>query len=254
MFALPTSHLIRPNTVDKFFISLERTPERTRRFLEKNSHISDFIHAPGIDGSTMDIEAMKEIGFIGPDCAFTRGALGSGLTHVALWGSIAKNERPAHIFEDDAFLCKNFEEESQNILERIGPEWDIVLWGNNPDTTLKVSLLPGITPCVISLSQESVRENINKFSQCDVRAHPYRLDHTFGICGYAISPKGAKSLLESCLPFRSENIKYDSLGGRLIGASSVDHLMNLFYKELQAFSSIPPLCLTDNMTEKSLNR
>ncbi|NVN02699.1 MULTISPECIES: glycosyltransferase family 25 protein [Asaia] len=240
--------------MDKFFISLERTPERTARFLTANAHIHGLIHAPGIDGSKMDIDSMKEKGLVHQDCRFTLGALGSGLTHVALWGSVAKSGRAAHIFEDDAFLCKNFEEESARVLAEIGEDWDIVLWGNNPDTVLKVQALPEITPCVITFSQDDVRKNIGNYADKKVVSQPLRLHHTFGICGYAISPKGAKSLLEKCLPLRNENVIYDSLGGRCIQTNSVDHLMNLYYDQVQAYASFPPLCLTDNMSEVSLNK
>ncbi|WP_025824877.1 glycosyltransferase family 25 protein [Asaia astilbis] len=240
--------------MDKFFISLERTPERKERFLAVNAHIGNFIHAPGIDGSLMDIASMKELGLIHANCNFTRGALGSGLTHVALWGSVAKSGRAAHIFEDDAFLCKNFEEESARIILGLGDDWDIILWGNNPDTTLKFTALPGITPCTVTLSQPAVRENILRFAKSEIKSLPFRLDHTFGICGYAVSPKGANRLLETCLPLRGEIIKYDSLGGKELLSSSVDHLMNLFYRSLQAYTSFPPLCLTDNRAEHSLNR
>ncbi|NVN05664.1 glycosyltransferase family 25 protein [Asaia spathodeae] len=239
--------------MDKFFISLERTPARTERFLQANAHIPGLVHAPGIDGSAMDVDAMRKMGLIHPECSFTRGALGSGLTHIALWGAVAKNERAAHIFEDDAFLCRNFDEESASILAQVEPDWDIVLWGNNPDTTLKFHMLPGISPCIVTQSQDEVRKNINNFYRKMVKSAPFRLEHTFGICGYAISPKGAKLMLEKCLPLRGEVVSYDSLGGRNITTSSVDHLMNMFYAGMQAFTSFPPLCLTDNMTEKSLN-
>ncbi|WP_243444106.1 glycosyltransferase family 25 protein [Asaia prunellae] len=200
--------------MDKYLISLERTPERTERFLAANAHIPDFIHAPGIDGSVMDIDAMKDLGLIHADCHFTRGAMGSGLTHVALWGAAAKNGRGAHIFEDDAFLCRNFSEESEKLISRLDADWDIILWGNNSDTTLKFNLLPGITPCIATFSQSAVRKGIQSFSAMTVEALPFRLDHTFGICGYAISPKGARRLLEKCLPLRAELVQYDSLGGR----------------------------------------
>ncbi|WP_336763519.1 glycosyltransferase family 25 protein [Asaia sp. VD9] len=239
--------------MDKFFISLERTPERTERFIAANSHINGLVHAPGIDGKSLNRDAVTDAGLVHPACRFTVGAIGSGLTHIALWGSIAKNRRPAHIFEDDAYLCKNFEAESERIIAGLDEEWEIILWGNNPDTTLKFALFPDITPCVMRLSQQSVQKNIDRFAQQEVAALAFRLDHTFGICGYAVSPKGAQTLLKGCLPLRGEAVCYDSLGGKTIIASSVDHLMNTIYPQIQAYVSFPPLCLTDNRAEHSLN-
>ncbi|MFW7269137.1 glycosyltransferase family 25 protein [Gluconacetobacter sp. Hr-1-5] len=240
--------------MNKFFISLERTPERTERFLTVNAHIQGLVHAPGIDGSLLDIEGMKQQAFLHPDCQFTRGAVGSGLTHVALWGSVAKSGVAAHIFEDDAFLCRNFEEESSRVIASLPEDWDIILWGNNSDTVLQFELLPGITQCVATFSQDSVRAGIQTFRDMDVTSRPFRLDHTFGICGYAISPLGADKLIRSCLPMQTVDLAYPALGGRVLPTSSIDHLMNRHYREMMAYTCFPPLCLTDNQVENSLNK
>ncbi|GBQ24480.1 glycosyltransferase [Gluconacetobacter sacchari DSM 12717] len=239
--------------MNTFFISLDRTPERTTRFLNANDHIQGLIKAPGIDGSILDIDGMRGQGFLLESCRFTPGAIGSGLTHVALWGSVAKSGIPAHIFEDDAFLCGNFEEESRRILSSLPEDWDIILWGNNSDTVLQFELLPGITKCVATFSQESVREGVHLFREMTVSTLPFRLDHTFGICGYAISPQGAEKMIKRCLPMQTTDIMYSSLGNRVITATSIDHLMNQHYREMKAYTCFPPLCLTDNRTANSLN-
>ncbi|GAA4502045.1 glycosyltransferase family 25 protein [Gluconacetobacter tumulicola] len=240
--------------MNKFFISLERTPERTERFLQANAHIQGLVRSPGVDGASMDLEEMKERGFVRDSCAFTRGAIGSGLAHVALWGNVAKYGIPAHIFEDDAFLCRNFEEESNRIIATLPADWDIILWGNNSDTVLQFELLPGITQCVATFSQETVRRGISSFRQMDVTALPFKLDHTFGICGYAISPLGAEKMIKRTLPMDTTHIAYPSLGGRVITTTSIDHLMNTVYPEMKAYTCFPPLCLTDNQATNSLNR
>ncbi|MBB2197652.1 glycosyl transferase [Gluconacetobacter sp. 1c LMG 22058] len=239
--------------MNKFFISLERTPERTERFRAVNAHVPGLEHAPGIDGSLLDIEGMKQQAFLHPDCQFTRGAVGSGLTHAALWGSVAKSGVAAHIFEDDAFLCRNFEEESRRVIASLPEDWDIILWGNNSDTVLQFELLPGITQCIATFSQDSVRAGIDTFRDMDVTSLAFRLDHTFGICGYAISPLGANKLIRSCLPMQTMDLVYPSLGGRMLPTSSIDHLMNRHYREMKAYTCFPPLCLTDNQTAQSLN-
>lgn len=241
-------------SMNKFFISLERTPERTERFLEVNAHVSDLVRSPGVDGSTMDLDAIKQRGFIHDNCQYTRGAIGSGLAHIALWGNVAQSGVPAHIFEDDAFLCRNFDEESSRILASLPDDWDIILWGNNSDTVLKFELLPGITPCVVTFSQNAVREGIHMFRTMDVLSMPFRLDHTFGICGYAISPAGAEKMIRGCLPLRSVDVQYPSLDNRVLASNAIDHLMNLNYAQMNAYTCFPPLCLTDNQTATSLNR
>lgn len=240
--------------MNKFFISLNRTPERTERFLKANSHIKGLIKAPGIDGTLLNIDEMRGQGFLQENCQFMRGAVGSGLTHVALWGNTANSGVPAHIFEDDAFLCGNFEQESSRIIAALPEDWDIILWGNNSDTVLQFELLPGITQCVATFAQDSVREGVHKFREMDVSSLPFKLDHTFGICGYAISPLGAEKMIKRCLPMQTTGIVYPSLGNRLITTTSIDHLMNLHYREMKAYTCFPPLCLTDNESTQSLNK
>lgn len=239
--------------MQKYVISLARTPERLERFRRVNAHIPNILHAPGIDGSTLDFDKVATEGFFDHGCTFTKGAVGSGLTHVSLWGAVAKYEKPGHIFEDDAFLCKNFDEESDRIIRSLPDDWDIILWGNNADTILHYDLIPGITDCVARFSEDSVRRGIETFRQMDITSLPFRLRQTFGICGYAISPKGAMELIKRCLPFNSPAITYPGLGGKSLVASSVDHLMNQHYANLKAYTCVPPLVLTDNMQARSLN-
>ncbi|MBL7236474.1 MAG: glycosyltransferase family 25 protein [Komagataeibacter hansenii] len=239
--------------MQKFVISLDRTPERTERFRRANAHLPDIVRSPGVDGAKMDVEEFKRMNLLSESCQFTRGAIGSGLAHVALWGLVAKNGTPAHIFEDDAFLCRNFEQESARVIASLPEDWDIILWGNNSDTALQFELLPGITQCVAVFSQDSVRMGINKFRDMDVTSLPLPLTQTFGICGYAISPLGARKMIKNCLPMTTVDIAYSSLGGRVLTATSIDHLMNQYYPTMKAYTSFPPLCLTDNDTANSLN-
>lgn len=237
----------------KYFISLERTPERTERFLKSNSHITDFEWMPGLDGKLLDRQTIISKGLMKPGCDFTAGAIGSGLTHIQLWAQVAQNGKPAHIFEDDAFLCRNFEQESDRIIASLPHNWDIILWGNNYDSILEFELLPDITQCIAFFNQETVRKGIPQYLNMDVSSAPFRLTQTFGICGYAISPKGANRLLELCLPFKSMDVFYPGLG-RSLATSSVDHLMNIHYRDIMAFTALPPLCLTDNDSTQSLNK
>lgn len=236
----------------KYFISLERTPERTERFLKSNSHIADFEWIPGLDGKTLDRNAIINKGLMKADCGFKAGAIGSGLTHIKLWAQIAQGGKPAHIFEDDAFLCRNFEQESNRIIASLPHDWDIILWGNNYDSILEFELLPGITQCIAIFNQDTVRKGIPQYLNMDVSSAAFRLTQTFGICGYALSPKGANRLLELCLPFQSIDVFYPGLG-RSLTTTSVDHLMNIHYRNIKAYTALPPLCLTDNDVARSLN-
>ena len=238
----------------KYFISLERTPERTERFLKSNAHITGFEWMPGLDGKLLDRQTIINKGLMDPNCDFTAGAIGSGLTHITLWARIAQSGKPAHIFEDDAFLCRNFEQESDRIIASLPQDWDIILWGNNYDSILEFELLPGITHCTAMFDQDALRRGIPAFLNMDVSSSPFGLIQTFGICGYALSPRGADRLLKLCLPFKSVPVTYPGLGMRVLTTSSVDHLMNIHYRNIKAYTSLPPLCVTDNIVAQSLNK
>lgn len=237
----------------KYFISLDRTPERTKRFLDSNSHIKDFERSPGLDGKLLDRDDIINKGLLGQDCNFTAGAVGSGLAHALLWAKVVSSGKPAHVFEDDAFLCHNFEQESDRIIKGLPEDWEIILWGNNYDSIVEFELLPGLTQCFASFNQDTVRQNIHTFRTIDVTSVPFRLSQTFGICGYAISAYGASRLIECCFPMTSIDVTYPGLGGRVLTSTSIDHLMNIYYANIKSYTAFPPLCLTDNDSTKSLN-
>lgn len=237
-----------------YVISLARTPERLERFHRVNQHVPDIIHAPGIDGKAMNRQDAIQAGLLAEDCQFTAGAVGSGLTHVALWGTIAQSGEAANIFEDDAFLCQNFEQKSRQIIDQLPEDWEIILWGQNSDAPLHYEVLPGQTDCFAHFSQDDVRRGIDDFRSQTVDTLPFRLKQAFGICGYALSPRGAVSLMKRCLPMSTMPIHYPSLGNRVLMSSSIDHIMNRHYADMKAYCCVPPLVLTDNMTSRSLNR
>lgn len=238
----------------KYFISLDRTPERTKRFLTANNHINDFERYAGLDGNKLDRDELIKNGLLAPTCNFTPGAIGSGLAHASLWAKVIRSDEPAHIFEDDAFLCKNFEEESKALIEKLPNNWDIILWGNNYDSILEFELLPGITQCVAVFNQDTVRRGIPNFLNMNISSNPFKLTQTFGICGYAISPLGASRLMERCLPLQTTTVIYPGLGMRQLPTTSIDHLMNIHYQETNSYTAFPPLCLTDNDSANSLNK
>jgi glycosyl transferase, family 25 len=230
----------------KYVISLDRTPERTERFLAVNAHVAGIERSPGVDGATMDLDEMKRMGLVSENCQFTRAAMGAALAHVALWGNIAKSGVPACIFEDDAFLCQNFEQESARLIAGLPKDWDIIHWGSTHRGTVQFEFLPGISQCVVIYPQESVKKNADAFRRLDVTTLPFKLTQTFGVCGYAISPSGAEKLIRRCLPLTSTGVPHSCLGGRVIPANGIDILMNRHYLEMKAYTSFPPLCLTDD--------
>ncbi|WP_239648320.1 glycosyltransferase family 25 protein [Komagataeibacter europaeus] len=131
--------------------------ERYDSFCQMNGSIADIGRFSAIDGQTLDIQELQSAGLIAPDLSYSRGAIGSALSHILLWNAVVENEQAVSIFEDDAILSSNFHEESTRIIESLENEWDIILWGYNYDVNLVFDLLPGVTYCVANFNQTLMR-------------------------------------------------------------------------------------------------
>jgi hypothetical protein len=79
-----------------------------------------------------------------------------------------------------------------------------------------------------------------------------RLTHSFGLQAYSVSPKGARALLECCLPLRKRLIPFPGTGIRL-DDTGIDCAMSAAYGSMQAFLCIPPLVIQDS-TQASVRK
>lgn len=227
------------------YINRDCDTGRREEFLRNNAHIPHLQRFSAIDGKTLNMDELKTQGILEGTPDYTPGAVGSALSHLLLWNAVAEHATSTTIFEDDAITCHNFVAESDRVLQSLAPDWDIILWGNNYDTTLTIDLIPGISPCVISFNETSLKKNAEHFTEMDMSSRPFRLFQTFGICGYSISPKGAQTLINTCIPIRE--CSYFQFGlNRVITNGALDHIMSHYYKDMMAYSSLPPLCISKN--------
>lgn len=232
------------------YINRDSDIERREEFLSMNSHISSFKRFSAIDGSNLDLEELVEAGVIERGLSYSRGAIGSALSHMFLWNGVQESGKFACIFEDDAILCENFASEAERVINALPVNWDIILFGCNSDTTLTVDMLPGVTPSIISFNQNFVQQNAKSFKYMKVSANPFKLIQTLGICGYAISPVGAKKFLYSCDKLRNKTFFHYGLN-KFLKNTSIDHIMNNCYNKSNSYFTLPPLCITKNEHSKS---
>jgi hypothetical protein len=66
----------------------------------------------------------------------------------------------------------------------------------------------------------------------------------FGLQAYTVSPKGARALLEYCLPLRKRFIPFPGTGV-VIEDTGIDCRMCGAYSSMQAFTCVPPLVIPD---------
>lgn len=240
----------RPFSYPCYVINLDRQPERLATFRQWNDGCGLAIERfPAIDGAGLDEAARRKLTTVdglGP------GILGNAASHKALWEQTVDRMRPHVIFEDDAVLRSDIAEALPATIAKIGGFWDILLLGFNTDAGLH--LRPG----------EHLRASIEFEyypSEASLRAHrdardevrPYRLANAFGACGYAISPLGARKLLQQCFPIIRRPLLIR--GRQPMMVMTIDGPMNIAYPTIDAHICLPPLVMTpnDHATSSTVN-
>jgi hypothetical protein len=71
-----------------------------------------------------------------------------------------------------------------------------------------------------------------------------KIVHSLGLYGYTVSPNGACTLLEFCLPLRKRVIPFPDTG-IAIDDICVDCTLCGIYASMQAFACVPPLVIHD---------
>lgn len=237
------------------YINLRSRPERNDAFLGNNRTELDASAFPwrrvdGVDGGQLRADDLIARGIIARDGLpegyepHTWGHLGAALSHRALWEKASEggDEDVLVILEDDAQVCPQFGAQVRRVLELAasrGP-WDVLHLGFNTDAPVTILL-------------DSPRMEIRLICQDNGRpiaaGVPFavswperpregemllaRVLDIHGICGYAVSTRGARRLLEACFPMT---------------ATSIDGTISRKTREglLEALIAIPPLVLSPN--------
>jgi glycosyl transferase, family 25 len=238
--------------VQGYVISLARRPDRRERFVHWNAQkgiaLSMF---DAIDGRTLrrqdllsgDIIADASLGFSG-------GALGNAMSHRALWKTCVALGRPIMIFEDDAFLSDHTREWVDTILAEVQNGCDIFFLGYNRDAILSIGY--GGQWCNLAFEPqagdfEAAIRQINRAGEASSRA-AFDVRLVWGTLGYALSPRGAQTLLQRCFPM-SDKIPVRMYGsGRMMTPYALDGILNVVIQQgrVRARTVFPPLVIGPN--------
>ncbi|HUP62200.1 MAG TPA: glycosyltransferase family 25 protein [Thermoanaerobaculia bacterium] len=241
------------------YINLSSRPGRRDAFLRNNRSELDASAFPwrrvaGIDGrglsNSTTTEELTARGIIARDGLpegyepHTSGHLGAALSHRSLWEEAARSadDDVLVILEDDAELCPQFGARLRRVLEsaKNREPWDILHLGFNTDASVTIQLnCPQMD--IQLICQENGRPiGLGAPFVVSWPETPYegetllaRVIDIHGICGYAVSARGARRLLEACFPMT---------------ATSIDGTITRKTREglLQALIAIPPLVLSAN--------
>jgi GR25 family glycosyltransferase involved in LPS biosynthesis/lysophospholipase L1-like esterase len=224
-------------------INLDRSTERLARFQERNSHLKTVRRFPAVDGNLIDIEALIRNGDITKDLRYKRGTLGCAFSHIELWRQSVRDNRILTIFEDDVVTSVNFEAEVHGVLSATPEDWDVIQWGYI------------YHPSFIWLDFEFAKANLRFYDfavdlskqptfRNTVPPQPFRLTHSFGLQAYSITPRGAKGLLEKCIPLADQNVIFPGTG--IVSENlGIDTPMNDAYPLMKSYLCLPPLVISD---------
>ena len=227
---------------DSFVINLKRQPERLQAFRYRNTPSEiHFHHFEAIDGAQCP-----------PVANYTPGAVGNAMSHLALWRRCAEQGKSFVVLEDDVVIRHDIKARLPSLVAQVAG-WDIILLGYNFDASLELNIAPGINFSGDFSARYPTEQHLARFSRSTVQIGSQRLVSAFGICGYVISPKGAKNLIDRCFPLDSRTVILRR-AGRSISAYTLDCMMTTIYRHMLAYACLPPLVMTPNNPKTSTTR
>ena len=210
------------------------------RFTQRNVgfRISRFT---GVDGAALDRDAAAEIA---STHGFTQGALGAAASHQLLWKQAAAGARPLLVFEDDATLRSDANSSLRQVIGSIRGAWDILLLGFNLEVPLAATVA-GVFVDSRQFPSRPTEADIAVFRTTRSIVLPARLLSAFGLCGYAITPRGAHRLSNLCFPMTDRIVHL--AGHPPMKVYGLDSMMCAFYSHLDAFVCFPPITVSPNI-------
>ncbi|MDB5449377.1 MAG: hypothetical protein JWQ52_505 [Phenylobacterium sp.] len=226
-----------------YVINLDRSRDRWTSFMSRNGHLARVQRFPAVEGALLDREDLINSGVMLPNCTYTAGSLGCALSHVALWRKAVEDDRPITVFEDDVSVSLRFDECSRALMRELPESWDIVLWGYIVDR-LRLWVDYGPSMAAIEFFGSDLSDH-STFQAAAGEPRLVRLVNALGTQGYSISPRGARTLLENCLPLRHRGIHF--IQGMDYWDEGIDTAANAHYPNMQTYACLPPLVVQDRV-------
>ena len=186
---------------------------------------------------------------------WTRGAIGSALSHIKAWRRCIELNQDVLVAEDDAILASDLKRklEKLRVIGSAANQTGLVLLGWNLDSLLQAELSPGLE--MISLFEPIYPEleQIKAIINSNRERHLCQLNICFGLPAYWINPKIANELLDACMPLQVEqNTMMRGIPEHVL--VTLDGMLTNRYKSINAKVIIPPLAIALNDQETSLTR
>ncbi|AZO02026.1 MAG: glycosyltransferase [Mesorhizobium sp.] len=244
----PAPFLARPELPDSLkihLINLDRSVDRWNRYQSHNWHLMhNTARISAVDGTSLDRAALMEEGLITGDCRYPPGTLGCALSHIDLWKRAVSENRTITVFEDDVRASFRFIEESAEIMSRAPTGWDMIQWGYIIDPSF-LWLDFGLSKAKLEFYDRRYTNRTALFQSDKFPRSLIRIEHSFGLQAYTITPRGARILLEKCLPLRHRLIPFPGTDV-IIEDTGIDCAMCAAYGSMQGYICMPPLVIVDD--------
>lgn len=226
-------------------INLDRSVERWSRYQNNNRHLTqNTVRVSAIDGTSLDRAALIAEGLITEDCPYPAGTLACALSHISLWKLSASENKTITIFEDDVRASFRFIEESATISSQAPADWDIIQWGWIFDPSF-IWLDFGFSKAKLDFYDRRYTNRTALFQFEQFSRSLIKVEHSFGLQAYTVTPRGARMLLEKCLPLRRRLISFDGTDV-ILDDTGIDCAMCAAYDSMKAFVCMPPLVIHDD--------
>ena len=235
------------NDYPAFVISLARTPERLRRFREWNRPAEiDIETFNAIDGRDLVINEVDPAILQPGTTTYAKGAIGSALSHRSLWERCAEVDKPFLIFEDDAAIRSDARTVLPSLVNFLGTEWDVLLLGYNTTPFTDFAISDGIVTRATTVSPPPGASQLVRFTTGRMPVGLARVRLFFGLCGYLLSPAGARGLLAGCFPLDERQLQDHTKNNRPLRTYTLDTRVSTHLHFLRAYACVPPLVMPDN--------
>lgn len=238
--------------IDAVVISLPRSHQRLQAFQQRLGRTAEHVEPiRGIDGQSLDLEALVQGGILSNSALhWPRGQIGCALSHLRCLLRCLKREQPLLIFEDDALMPPDWEEQLAALLRQAPDDWELLLLGWNLDSCLQIGWQEGISMSALFRPRFPSPSTLHAALTAPTTRQWHRLEKGLGLAGYLLSPRGAAQILAWSLPLRTLPIQANELPER--PCFSLDGQLNSFYPQLSAWVCMPPLVLGANHKPSSL--
>ncbi|HLO76184.1 MAG TPA: glycosyltransferase family 25 protein [Magnetospirillum sp.] len=234
-------------------LNLARRPERLKRFLDWNARQGiAFEVVPAVDGATIDRTALVAEGVLDADnAAFSDGALGNALSHRAQWQACVADNWPRLVFEDDACLHSTFGAQMPEMIAALAG-CDMLMFGYNTDAALTVALPDNMLAALrfgsVGMVGLEFCRNFADSGEPRAKSALHRTIMAWGSIAYAVSPHGARRLLDACFPLSAARPVVSHAEGRAIPPVALDGMINVALQagRVQAQACFPPLAISPN--------